>query len=432
MKYFLSKLPNKLRVLTVPIASLESATVIVWAKTGSKYEDEKLSGISHFLEHMAFKGGKKYKNAKNVAEAVDAMGGEFNAGTSKEWTNFYIRCGVDNLDRAFDVLSDMLLAPKLRESDIQREKGVIVEEIGMYEDTPSAKIEDYFENLIFKGNTLGQDVIGTRETVRSFKRADFVKYRDKHYFAENMLITVAGGIDEKEVKLLSEKYFGEIPGQARNDDGGARNDGKGPGYKSIQTQPQVFLSNQKREQANFIVGFPGLTLDSPDRYKETVLMTLLGNGMSSRLFTEVREKRGLAYAVRSDSSRYVETGYVGAYGGVDTKRATEAVKVTLNEFYKLTSAKHGITRVEFEKAKEYIKGHIALSLESTKAICGYFGIDELLRGKITTPEEDFEAIDSVTIDDVLTIAKELFNPQMVNLAVIGPYKESREFEKILK
>ncbi len=207
MRYKLHKLDNGVRLIIAPMPTLASVTVAVWVKTGSRNETDKLSGISHFLEHMVFKGGKKRTTAKEIAEAVDAIGGEFNAGTSKEWTNFYIKARSANLGTAFDVLADMVLTPALRQADIDREKGVIVEEIGMYEDTPLMKIEDVFENVIFKAHALGRDVIGTKKSVTSFKRDDFVRYRNTHYFPQNIVVTVAGGMNEKEVLELTKQYF---------------------------------------------------------------------------------------------------------------------------------------------------------------------------------------------------------------------------------
>jgi len=423
MNHKLVKLSNGLRVLTVPLPNLESVTITVWTKVGSRNESKKVGGISHFLEHMVFKGSKKRPSAKEIAEAVDAIGGEFNAATSKQWTNFYIKARVEVLEKAFDVLSDMVLAPLLKKEDIEREKGVIIEEMAMYEDTPMMKIGDVFEQLIFKGSPLGCDIIGTKESVKNITRNDFERYRKTHYYSENMLITVAGGIKEDKVLNLAKKYFGGLKKGEKKE----RQE-----FKSIQKGAQIKLHPKKKEQAHFILGFLGNPMDSKDRFVESVLAGLLGQGMSSRLFSEVREKRGLAYSIRTYLDRYVDTGYIGTYAGVDVKRVDEAIKVTLDQHYGLASGVYKLSETELTKAKEYIKGHLALSLEDTKNVNSFFGVKELILGKTETPEEVFVGIDKITKSDLVKLAKKLFVPERLNLAIIGPYKSQTRFEKLLK
>lgn len=426
VNYKLHKLPNGVRLLVVPMPSLASATLTVWVQTGSRNESDRLAGISHFLEHMVFKGGQKRSTAKEIADSVDAIGGEFNAGTSKEWTNFYIKARAGNVDVAYDVLADMVLSPQLRQEDIDREKGVIIEEIGMYEDTPLWKIDDIFENLIYKGSTLGRDIIGSKETVSSFKREDFDEYRKAFYNPKNILVTVSGGVTEKEALRLTKKYFGDLK-PSRSKIKSASNK-----YKTTQTKPQILLSSKKKDQTHFILGFRSSEMNSKSKYSESLLATILGGGMSSRLFTEIREVRGLAYSVRASRDAAVDTGYIGIYAGVDPKKAYEAVRVALSECYDLVSAKKPITEIELLKAKEYIKGHVALSLEDTKAINSFFGLKELLVGKIETPEKLFENIDKVTIKDVMKVARKILVPTGLNLAIIGNYKDASKFEEIIK
>jgi predicted Zn-dependent peptidase len=401
---------------------MESSTITVWVKTGSRNETKQIGGISHFLEHMVFKGSKKRPSAKEIAVVIDSIGGEFNASTSKEWTNFHIKARNEALPTAFDVLSDMVLNPLLKSEDIEREKGVILEEWAMYEDTPMYKIGDVFENLIYKDNPLGRDIIGTRDSIKNVKRADFVRYRKIHYGIDNLLITVAGGTKEKDILKLAEKYFGSLKNNNKE---------KVKKFKTKQKKSRVLLYPKKKEQAHFILGFLGNRMGNKDRHIESVLAVILGRGMSSRLFTEVREKRGLAYAVRTSSDRYVDTGYIGTYAGVDIKRIDEAIKVILSEHYELASGKNMITKDELKKAKEYIKGHLALSLEDTRVVGSFFGIEELLLGKTETPEDIYKGIDKVTIDDVLRVAKEFFVPERLNLAIIGPYKDQKRFEKLV-
>ena len=316
----------------------------------------------------------------------------------------------------------MVLNPLLKSEDIEREKGVILEELAMYEDTPMFKIGDIFENLIYKGSSLGWDIIGTRDSIKNVKRDDFVKYRKMHYGIDNLLITVAGGVKEKEVLRLANKYFGSLKNNSKI---------KAEKYKRDQKKPKVLLYPKKNEQAHLILGFSGNRMGNRDRYIELILSVILGRGMSSRLFTEVREKRGLAYSVKTTMDRYTDAGYIGTYAGVDIKRIDEAIKVVLNEHYQLASGKNIISKSELRKAKEYVKGHLALSLEDTGAVGSFFGVRELLLGKIETPEDVYKGIDKVTIDDVLRVAKEFFVPERLNLAIIGPYKNQKRFEKLV-
>ena len=421
MNYTLSRLKNGVRVLTVALPKMESATITVWVGVGSRFEPAKVSGLSHFLEHMVFKGSEKRPSAKLIAEAVDSIGAEFNASTSKEWTNFHIKARVGVMDIAFDVLSDMVLRPILKSEEIEREKGVIVEEIAMYEDTPVAKIGDVFEQLIFKGSSLGRDIAGTKETVRGIKRNDFVNYRSKHYFAKNILITVAGGIDTKNVLKLANAYFGNVPAGKKSKIELAKK----------QKKPQVLLHSKKKEQAHFILGFLGNRRGNKDRFAEAILSSILGGGMSSRLFTEVRERRGLAYAVRASFDHYVDTGYFAAYAGVDLKRIDEAIKVTLDQCIGLADGRYPVKKDELKKAKEYVKGHLALSLEDTEDINKFFGEEELILEKVITPEYVYKQIDKVNLEEVLRVAKKVFVTKNINLAIIGPYKDQSRFERLL-
>lgn len=421
----MSRLKNGLRVMTVPMPGLESVTVTVWVKTGSRNEEKKINGISHFLEHMVFKGSKKRPSAKAISEVVDSFGGEFNAATSKDWTNFYIKSRVGNLEIAMDVLSDMVVNPLLKSEEIEKEKGTIVQEIAMYEDTPMMKIGDIFEELVFTGNPLSWDISGDEKSVRTIVRNDFVRYRDIHYHTDNMLVTIAGGITEREAVALSEKYFSSLvrfKGESF----------KGREFRDGQTKPRLKLKTKKAEQAHLILGFMSEGRNCENRFTQSVLSAIFGPGMSSRLFIEVRERRGLAYSIRPSFERYDEVGYFGTYAGVDLKKVDEAIKVMLDQFYGLNAGKYPIKKDELLKAKEFIKGHVALSLEDTNAVAGFFGEQELFLPAVLTPEEIFKKIDAVTITDVMMEAKKLFVKEKLNLAIIGPYKDEEKFEKLLK
>lgn len=433
MQYSKTVLANGLRVITVPMPGFESATIAVWVNTGSRNEDRKVNGISHFLEHMTFKGSKKRPTAKEISQAVDSIGGEFNASTSKEWTNFYIKVRVGAIETAFDVLSDMVLNPILDPEEITREKGVIVEEIAMYEDTPMARIGDIFEQLIFAGNSLGWDIAGSKKSVRSITKTDFVRYRKLHYYPENLIVTVAGGIKEKETVKLTEKYFSQLQTQFASQQTKVKSPTQNfKSFKENQNKPKLMLRSKKNEQAHLIMGFLGKEYGHSQRYVEAILSTILGGGMSSRMFLEVRERRGLAYAIRTSSDHYKDTGYLATYAGVDVKRVDEAIKVILAEYYKISKLKNQISKQELAKAKEFLKGHLALSLEDSKDVNGFFTIEELMKGKPRTPEEVFQALDAVTIDEVRQFAKSIFKPERLNLALIGPYDDPHRFQKILR
>src|SRR3989304_8234770 len=335
MDYKRFTLKNGLKVVVSPMPNLESATLTVWVKTGSRFEDARTNGISHFLEHMVFKGSKKRPTAKEIAEVVDSIGAETNAGTSKDWTNFYIKAHAGHLEKAFDVLSDMILNPILKEEEIEREKGVIIEELAMYEDTPMIRIGDIFEQLIFDKTPLGRDIGGTPNTVKNIMQDDFIRYRKRYYYAENMLLTVAGKVKRNKVVRLAEKYFGELK------KGGL--EGKETKIKGGQKGSQLKLHSKKKEQAHFILGFRGNPRGYKGRFAEAILSVILGGGMSSRLFTEVRERRGLAYAVKTETQRYQDTGYMGTYAGVDVVRVDEAIKVVLDQHYGFFGGAHPIS-----------------------------------------------------------------------------------------
>lgn len=423
MQYVKSVLNNGLRVITIPMPSLESVTVSVWVKTGSRNENSKNNGISHFLEHMFFKGTTNRPTAKQIAEEIDQIGGVQNAGTSKEYTEYYIKCRADKIEVAFDLLSDMTLNSLLDKKEIEREKGTIIEEIRMYEDTPMMHIGEVFEGLIYSVHSLGMDIAGTEKTVQGIRREDFLNYRSDFYNAENMIITVAGGVDEKSVLELSQKYFSkltELPIKPVSNK-----------FEPRQANPKIKLHNKKKEQTHVILGYRADGKNYKNKYAQTLLSTILGGGMSSRMFTEVRERRGLAYSIRTSMDRYTDIGYLGTYAGLDTKRAVEAVAVMLEQHYQITNHQSPITNSELTKSKEFLKGHLALALEDTSDVSSFFGDQELFCQKVLTPEEVFKLIDKVTMDEVNYEAKRLFVPERLNLAIIGPYENDEEFKKII-
>lgn len=438
-----STLSNGLTLVTASVPGVESCTVQVFVRAGSRDEDARVGGLAHFLEHMVFKGTSRYPSAHAISSAADSVGAEINASTDKERTAFYLKVTQKHIDLAFEVLSDMAFVPLLEQKEIEREKGVIIQEIAMYEDLPQHKAESAFEELLYgESEPLGRDIAGKAQNVKRITRNDFVKFRENFYRPENMVLSVAGKFDQAQVEELANKYFGgggNLQGPAggssrstssKDVSAGAQRDSLRPRHPSC---PAVKLVNKKTEQAHLVIGFRGNPLGHKDRYVETVLASILGGGMSSRLFTEVREKRGLAYYVRSDIEHYTDAGYLGARAGVELGKVEEAVRVILGEFSKLvTSHESPVTKKELDKAREFSKGRFLLQLEDTETVSDFFGEGQLLEGKTRTVEQVIDGINSVTLEDIYRVAKEFFVPERLNLAIVGPYEDSLRFQKLFR
>ncbi len=423
MNYQRKVLANGLRVITVPMPSFESATAMVMVGAGSRYETRKNNGISHFLEHMAFKGTNKRPTAMEIASLIDGVGGECNAFTSKEVTGFYVKAAANNVDLCLDVLSDMLQNSKLDSSEIDKEKGVILEEKNLYEDTPSRHIGDIYEILLYGDTPLGWEIIGSKEVIESVNRQNFVDYLQSLYSASNLTVVVAGGIDSAEIEQKVENYFGQMK---RFD---TLNYEKQP---ENQLKPALFIQQKKTEQVHIAIGFRTVPINNEEKHALSVLSAILGGGMSSRLFSEVREKRGLAYYVRTSSEHYQDVGNLVSTAGLDPKRAEEGIAVIVSEYAKIAGAKSGITTAELNKAKEYLKGHFVLELEDSRSVAGYFAQAEILEKKIETPEEIIAKVDKITVEDVQNVAQKYFKENGLNLAVIGNFDNRQKFEKLLK
>lgn len=424
-------LSSGLTVLLIPMKGVRSATVLAYVNTGSRYEPAKWSGISHFLEHMVFKGTAKYPTPKVLAEAVDAVGAEFNAFTSKEYTGYYVKSASAHIGLALDVVSDMLLTPTLRDDDLQREKGVIIEEMNMYADTPARHIGDVFEQLMYAGSDLGRDIIGTKETVNGLTRDHFVSYMKQWYGLGNMVVTIAGDAEKlssKHVLDEVERAFSKTSDTSNREDGGKRQFGG-----VLSNGPRVRVEYKKTEQAHFVMAVPGLMRKSPEKHALGILSVVLGGNMSSRLFTEVREKRGLCYYVRSDLDYYHDAGNFGASAGVDPARVDEAVSVVKDEVFGLldTRGAHALTDKEIRRAKDYVIGKTVLDFEDSESLANYYGSKQLLEGKVTTQQEVLDKVEAVTLEDVRSIAKKLLDEKKVYFAMIGPFKDQKRFEKIL-
>ncbi|MGI5825790.1 MAG: M16 family metallopeptidase [Patescibacteria group bacterium] len=414
-------LPNKLRVITIPMPGVSSATVLVLVGTGSRYEQKDKAGLSHFLEHMIFKGTKKRPTAFDISTAVDSVGGENNAFTSKDQTGFYLKLQAEHLPLAFDILSDTIQNSLYVEDEINRERGAIIEEINMYEDNPMYKIDDVFYSLMYGDTPLGWQITGTKETVSNIKRDDFVSYTSRFYQGSDIVLAVAGNVKEKEVKSLAQEYFASIAPGTREDFSR---------FKEEQSGPRVTIEHKKTDQAHLYLGYPAFSFFDPDKEILNVLNAILGGGMSSRLFIQVRERRGLAYYITSLTDYYHETGLIAARAGLNLGKIDEAVEVILEEFDKVK--KGDIGQEELGRAKEFMKGRITLRLENSRANAGWYAERELLEEKIETPEEVFAKIEKVSLEDVVRVANRVFDDKRRNLAIIGPYEDQERFLKLLE
>lgn len=430
MNYTKQVLANGLRILSVPMPGVQSVTVLLMVGAGSRYEEKNINGISHFLEHMAFKGTQKRPTQLDIASTIDGIGGEFNAFTSKDHTGYYIKSAAKHLPLLVDVLSDMLLHSKFDPVEIEKERGVIIEEINMYEDTPMRKISDLYENLLYGDTKLGRDIAGRKEVIKAVKKEDFRAYLDRFYGPSNTMIAIAGAVDgdsavEKwsndAIKNLVEEHLGDWKN---------RDVSKPELIADKQEKPQLLVKYKDTQQAHLCLGVRSYKLGDPNRYKLSVMTAILGGGMSSRLFMEVREKRGLAYYVRSENEEYVDVGNFVTQAGVDVARIDDAVKVMLEEYKKMTEEK--VTKEEIIKAKEFLKGRFTLELEDSRSVAGLFATTEILEDHVRTPEEIMQKIDEVTIEDVQKTAQDIFLENNLNLAIIGPYKEEERFSKLLK
>ena len=420
MKYQKHTLKNGLRILLAPMQDTETVTVIVMTGVGSRYETRAENGLAHFLEHMFFKGTERRPTAMDISKELDAIGAEYNAYTGKDRTAYYAKAEAHHWETALDVVSDLFLNAKIEQEEIDRERGPIMQELNMYEDMPMRHIGDLWELHLYGDQPLGWEIIGPKENLKRFMRKDFIKYLSRGYVAENVVVGVAGKIDSKKVKKEIERHFAEI------------RTGKKPTFKKNtrkQVRPEAYVQNKKTDQTQLILGVRTYDMNHKDRYVLAVLSTLLGGGMSSRLFMAVRERRGLAYSVHTMTESYHDAGYLATQAGVEHENLEKTIQVILDEYKKIATEKVDVE--ELKKAKEYIKGKMALGLEGSDDIVEYLVTQETIRGEIVLPKEKAKLIDKVTAEDILRVAQDIFVNKKLNLAVIGPKANKAKLEKLL-
>ncbi len=419
--YELHKYDSGLRLISIPMEGTRTVTVLVLTGTGSKYETRDINGISHFLEHMMFKGTVKRPGNLDISRELDTIGAEYNAFTTKEWTGYYAKASSEKQDLIIDVISDIFLNSKLDERDITMEKGVIIEEINMYKDSPGRYVGDLFEQLLYGDQPAGWDIAGDKETVSKLEKKDFVNYFNTHYIAKNTIVAVAGDIKPDEIKQKVAKYFENI------------RDGEQVKKLPVvedQTEPKTLVHWKETDQSHFNLGFRSYNMFDEKKYALNLLSMILGGGMSSRLFQEVRVKRGLAYYVSTDTENYTDSGIFLIRAGVDTKRTTDAIEVVLEELRKVM--KDGVTERELQEAKDHINGSIALFLEHSDNVASFYAHPILFENKVLTLEEKLDKINKVTLEDIKQVVSEVFDNKKLNLALIGPFKDPEPFKKILK
>ena len=413
-------LSNGLRVLTAPLPHAQSVACFVMLAAGSRYEEAGNRGIAHFAEHMFFKGTERRPSARDLTTIVDGIGGEFNAFTSKEYTGYYVRCAGADRDIALDVLVDMLRHSKFDPDEVEREKGVILEEMNMYFDTPRDYISALYEELLFGDNPLGWETLGTKETIRAAQRETFLDYVGRWYTPTRMVVGVSGMVGDELVPTL-ESLLGDLGG---NGAGGAP-----PVTVDAQPASRVRVHHKDSDQAQICLGVPSYRLEHPDRYALQLLATVLGSGMSSRLWLEVRERRGLAYYVYGMNHSYTDTGSLFSQAGVDLERVDEAVAVVVEQFRGI--AEETVPSDELEKARSLAKGRFVLQTESPQGLI-LFGLRrEVLEGKAAEPEELLAGLDAVTAEDVQRVAQDVIGSDALRLAVIGPFEDADRFEKLV-
>jgi len=416
-------LNNGLRLITASLPQTEAVAVLVLFKVGSRYENKDTSGVSHFIEHMMFKGTKKRPSTLAISKDLDSVGAEYNAFTSRDHTGYYIKVEREKIELALDILSDMLFNSKFEEKEIEREKSVICEEIRMYEDNPIMSIEDLFEQTLFGDHPLGWKISGTVEKVKSFNRKIMVEYKDKYYQPNNIVLGLAGRFGQRESNLVK-KYFGVSGVKVK------------PAFKKFEIVSQKFekpkfkIQFKETEQVQLALGFPGYSYFDPQIYALQLLSIILGGYMSSRLFIAIREKRGLCYFIKSFVNIYEDTGNLVIQSGLDKVRITPAIGAIFEELDKIENK--GVAAEELQRAKECVKGRMVLALEDSSQVADWYARQELLTKEILTPEEKLRKIFAVTQTEIQKVACDVMQKKRLSAALIGPFKDERPFAKFLK
>jgi predicted Zn-dependent peptidase len=413
-------LSNGLKHIHVQKKDSEAATVIFMVGVGSKFEERRISGISHYLEHMFFKGTTTRKDSVEIAEYIEEIGGTFNAFTGKEYTGYYAMVAKQHTERAFDFVSDLVLNATFPEDEMEKEKGVVIEEMNMYNDMPMKLVSEKFEELMYGDTPAGWQIIGNKESVSGLTHKDVTDYVTKHYNTENSVVVTVSPASPDKMKEKAEQYFSKVGAGEKSMRETAQPDGSGPA---------VLLATKETDQTHLCLGFPTVSLKDDSRYAASLVSAVLGGGMSSRLFTEIREKRGLCYYVRASQDSYSDAGYFVIQAGIDNTKVEEAVKAMMAELKKVKE--EGITEKELKKVKEYLKGKLALSLEGSQETAVFMAEQYVLQGKTETVEDKWKKIDAVTLEDTQDFISSFFVDDQVRFALIGPFDDEEKFKSLL-
>ena len=416
----LTTFESGLRLVTIPMPAATTATVLVLVRCGSKYEPKELGGISHFLEHMMFKGTARRPGYVDISRELDGIGASYNAFTSKEVTGYYAKAAASKLDTILDVVFDIFLNSKLDQGAMEIERGPIIEELRMRRDDPQQHIGRLFEELLYGDQPAGWEVGGTEETVKAMQAPDLRRWFDAHYVAATTIIAVAGNIDPKQVEAKVASTFATI----RTADVAGK-------LATVESQkaPAIRTVTKDVEQLYVSLGVRAFDMYDDRRYSASLMAQILGGGMSSRLFDEVRQKRGLAYYVWAGNTHYTDSGYFEIGAGLNQQKAREGIEVILREMQKIAS--DGVTPEELTRVKDQAEGRLAFTLESTSGVADEFGGSVLFYNKVVTPEEDIAKIKAVTQEDIREVAGAIFKDERLNMAVIGPTVKDEEFKDVL-
>jgi len=398
-----------------PMPERQSASLALMFAGGSRLEDDRLAGVSHFIEHLYFKGTSKRPTSKEIADSIEGVGGFINASTDKELTAYWARVPAEHMNLGLDVLFDIVTNSKLDPADVERERMVILEELRMYQDQPQDYVQNLFEELIWPGHPLGRDIAGTEESVSRLDRDDILEFADVHYRLPNLVVGAAGALDEGSTLAEVTRNL-----SLRSEMNGSVAAEPPPPLES----PRVLIRRRETEQAHICVGARALSYLDPDRYALDLLNTVLGEGMSSRLFLNIRERLGIAYDVHSFTQKHRDTGYLGVYIGVDPKKAVDAVNAVMAELRSLTE--NEVAPAELARAKEFTKGRLRLELETTNGVVFWLAYQELLLGEIKTIDEEIAMVDAVTAPDIRRVAAQVLGNPM-QMSVIGPFSRDSAF-----
>lgn len=421
MKATKKTLPNGVRLITIPMKDAAAVAVYIFTETGSRNETKQLNGISHFLEHSCFKGTPRRPTAQQINKEFDSIGAQVNAFTDQEMTAYYAKAHPKHVEKIVDVLSDMYLNSVFPDADIEREKGVIIEEINMYEDLPQRKVGMLFDELLYGDQPAGWSIAGTKGTVSAMMPKDFVAYRDIHYTGDRTIVVVAGKFDLKKMNRLIRTTFGKMRA------------GKPIRKQKVienQKSPSFLASNRDSDQTHIVLGVRTFPISDKRHFTASVLNTILGEGMSSRLFHRMREELGICYYIRSSQNESSDHGSLVISAGVDKTRVLIAIEAILAELKKLKTTP--VSAEELAKAKEYSTGNLYLSLETSDALAGFYGFEEVIQRKLETPQEIEKKIRAVTAADIQKLAQEIFVGRGLNLALVGQTPDKKAILKILK